>query len=498
MTSGYLRDARAAGCPDGQYARFCAGAYTAQAKQLLFHAACRLCDRPDGPTQIGFGGARGGAKSHAMLAQIALDDCQRQPGLKCLLLRKVGRAAREGFEDLRLRVLATVPHEYRRSEGILSFPNGSRIVLGHFKDESDVDAYLGLEYDVIGVEEATTLTFSKYRTIRTCCRTSKPAWRPRIYTTTNPGGVGHAWYKQTFIAPWKAGAETDTRFIPSTVDDNSFVNREYTATLDELTGWQRRAWRLGDWDIAAGQFFTTYRSDVHIIEPFTIPPNWTVWLAMDYGFTHYNEILLFTQDADGRLYVVAEHAEQRWLVPRHAFALAQMLARHSIEPSRLACFVAGRDVFAARPTDQGTIADQWAVQGWQLDPAHDDRINGAAEVLRRLGDVEATGGSPGPLYSAAQSAAAPAEWAGILPSLRIFRTCARLIDCLPALEHDPHRPEDVLKWDTDDDGNGGDDPYDALRYGLLACPGSPTANHGAANCRGDPLWSPRAESRSPS
>jgi hypothetical protein len=55
------------------------------------------------------------------------------------------------------------------------------------------------------------------------------------------------------------------------------------------------------------------------------------------------------------------------------------------------------------------------------------------------------------------------------------------LDCLPALEHDPHRPEDVLKWDTDDDGNGGDDPYDALRYGLLACPGQPHATIGSAN-----------------
>jgi hypothetical protein len=32
------------------------------------------------------------------------------------------------------------------------------------------------------------------------------------------------------------------------------------------------------------------------------------------------------------------------------------------------------------------------------------------------------------------------------------------------LQHDPHRPEDVLKVDMDDDGNGGDDAADALRY----------------------------------
>jgi Phage terminase large subunit len=398
----HYQDGLAAGCPPDQIANFLTAGYVAQPKQWLFHAACRACDAPDGPTQVGFGGARGGAKSHAMLCQIALDDCRRQPGLKALLLRKVGKAAKEGFEDLRAKILRTTTHEWRRGEGILTFPNGSRIILGHFKDESDIDAYLGLEYDVIGVEEATTLTHSKYRAIRTCNRTSKAGWRPRIYTTTNPGGVGHTWYKATFIRPWQAARESDTRFVPSTVDDNRFVNAGYTSTLDALTGWQKRAWRYGEWDISAGQFFTTFRPDVHAVDPFPIPPHWPVWLAMDYGFTHYNVILLFARDGEGPgpagregcVYVVDELAAQRWLVPRHALALDSMLARHGIAPARLAGFVAGRDVFAARPTDQGSVADQWAAAGWFLDPAVDDRINGAAEILRRLGDPDATGGSP--------------------------------------------------------------------------------------------------------
>jgi hypothetical protein len=54
--------------------------------------------------------------------------------------------------------------------------------------------------------------------------------------------------------------------------------------------------------------------------------------------------------------------------------------------------------------------------------------------------------------------------AGIKPTLFIHSRCARLIECLPVLQHDPHRPEDVLKVDTDEDGEGGDDPADALRY----------------------------------
>ena len=50
------------------------------------------------------------------------------------------------------------------------------------------------------------------------------------------------------------------------------------------------------------------------------------------------------------------------------------------------------------------------------------------------------------------------------PTLFIHKRCGRLIETLPALQHDPNRPEDVLKIDADEDGIGGDDAADALRY----------------------------------
>jgi hypothetical protein len=43
-----------------------------------------------------------------------------------------------------------------------------------------------------------------------------------------------------------------------------------------------------------------------------------------------------------------------------------------------------------------------------------------------------------------------------------------LIDTIPYLERDPNNAEDVRKVDADGDGRGGDDAYDALRYGIYA------------------------------
>ena len=395
---------------------------------------------------MGFGGARGGGKSHAILAQIGADDCQSLPGAKWLYLRKVGHAAREGFEDFLLRSFPPWMRHWIPSRNLLAFPNGSRIIIGHFQAEKDVDSYLGLEYDGIAIEEATQLSRAKLEMIATVNRTSKLGWRPRMYYSWNPGGVSHAYVKQLFVEPFRRGAQTDTRFIPGTVADNAHINPEYRRTLEQLTGWRRAAWLDGDMDIAAGQFFTNWRHDLHVRSgDLAIPPGARVWCALDYGFTHYTAVYLLCL-YDGMITVVDEHAERRWLPERHADAIRAMLARHGLRLDQLDSFVAGRDVFAAKGDRGGlTIADQYASCGIRLTAADDSRISGAGELLSLLGD----------------------DSAGIAPRIVIADRCARLIACIPAMEHDPHRPEDVLKTDTDDNGDGGDDFFDSLRYAIM-------------------------------
>jgi hypothetical protein len=225
-----------------------------------------------------------------------------------------------------------------------------------------------------------------------------------------------------------------------------------------LSGWQRRAWLDGDWDIAAGQFFTTLRREVHFIHDFdeTRAREW--FCAMDYGFAHYTVVLLGCTDGDGNIFIVDEHAERLWLPQRHAAGIKAMLARHKINSERglriadrvetrpleisdLKRFVAGADVFS-RQSDGTTIAAQYAKLGINLRCANSDRLNGWAELMTRFGDVDA----------------------GIRPTLFVHQRCGRLIETLPSLQHDPNRPEDVLKVDADDDGIGGDDAADCLRY----------------------------------
>lgn len=440
------RLARQAGMSEDQLSNFWIAGYQPFPKQMLFHAACREADLPGGPTDIGWGGARGGGKSKSTFSQLSLDDCQRQPELKCLFLRKVGKAARESFEDLRRQTLRGLPHDYRAHLGKLDFPNGSTIILGHFKTEKDIDSYLGIEYDVIAIEEATQLTPEKKRDIRTCLRTSKPDWRPRTYQTTNPGGIDHEGFKQQFVEPFRKNEETRTRFIPATVEDNPAVNREYRRMLEDLVGWKRRAWLYGDWDIAAGQYFSNWRRDRIVAPAFSIPDHWQTWACLDYGFTHPTAVYLLAEN-DGMVYVVDEFVQAKALPVTNAESIHAMLGRNNRRIADLWTFVAGADVFAQKgDASAKTIAQQYESFGIKLTQAPMDRVSGWSEMLALFGDEEH----------------------GIAPRITIFDRCAKLIETIPRLQHDPNRPEDVLKDDIDEDGSGGDDAADSLRYGLMA------------------------------
>jgi hypothetical protein len=194
----------------------------------------------------------------------------------------------------------------------------------------------------------------------------------------------------------------------------------------------------------------------HVLPPFKVPPHWLTWGSFDYGWTHYSVFHLHAQDGDGNIYTIGEHAARKMLPRQHVAAIQALCLRHGRTLDTRAVpglptlwrVVAGHDVFDKKSDEGRTVADDYEELGIKFTRATIDRINGAGTCLSYLGDPDAL---PEP----------------ILPRAFIFSSCARLIECIPSLEHDPHRPEDVLKVDTDEDGLGGDDFYDSWRYGLM-------------------------------
>ena len=273
------------GCPRDQVENFLSSQSVPLPWQWQFHAICRQADdEASGIDKIGVGGARGPGKSYAVFAQVTLDDCRRIPGLKALFLRQTGAAAQESFEDLISKVvLGKIDYQYIGHT--LHFPNGSRVLMGGFYREQDIAKYVGIEYDLIAVEELNQLTSRKLDLLLGSMRTSKPNWRPRLYASFNPGGIGHSLVKDTFVTPYRHKQEDKTRFVPSTYKDNVYLNKGYIEYLEGLAGGLGRAWREGDFDIFEGQAFKEWREAKHIVNTFDYPlDQCTRILSFDWGY----------------------------------------------------------------------------------------------------------------------------------------------------------------------------------------------------------------------
>ncbi len=422
---------RGAGLPLDQAERFISAGYVPLEGMLPYHRYAREADITGGPEWIALGGKRGPGKSHTIMAQVALDDCQRVPNLKVLFLRKIKRSAAESLDDVIRRVFAFTPHS-SNADGV-QLKNGSRILIGGFKDESDIDKYLGIEYDIIVVEECTQISETKIQKLRGSLRTSKINFRPRIYLSTNADGIGLKWFKDKFIEPYRQNRERETRFIDVTGIRNPFVNVEYEAWLDGLTGPLGKAWRDGDWDAFAGMAFPEFNRTRHVIKPFDLPPSWIKWRATDWGQASPFCTLWGTKNPDnGRIYVYRE------LYARGMTDQAQARTIREMTPADEVMYIHYADpaLWESKTYENKwySTADEYAKEGIRLTKGDNNRIAGKRKVNNILADLP--DGEPG---------------------LQIFDTCPHLIEQLANLASDEHNPEDV---DTDQD----DHSYDTLKY----------------------------------
>lgn len=440
-----------AGCPRDQVDALMNAGYIPLPWQWMFHAAAREADNEDGPVDIGLGGARGPGKSHAVLSQAALDDCQRVRGLKVLFLRQTGNAAKESFDDLVSKVVAGHVR-YKKTAGGLRFENGSRIKFGGFRTEKDIDKYIGIEYDVIIVEELNQLTKAKYEKLRGSLRTSKPGWRPRMYTSFNPGGIGHVFVKERYVIPHRKNEESKTRFIPSTYKSNPYLNGEYIEYLEELGGDLGKAWREGEWDLFAGQFFGEWRYEKHVVSPFIIPLSWFRFRSIDVsGRDGITSCHWYAVDPDGRVFAYREYYYGIG-VPTGKDGEKITIGRDYDEHAE-AIYKLSLDDDGVEEQYRYTVIDgaAFAKAGYS---------ETAAEIYERKGVT-------GLIAAAKERLVGWTVMHSFLrytpeqpnPKIKFFSTCVNIIRTLPELQHDEKHPEDL-------DSNGEDHAADEIRYFL--------------------------------
>ncbi len=368
-----------------------------------------------------YGGARGGGKSWGMRTLLVLN-ALKYPGLNILLLRRTLPELRENH-IVPMRAMLHGVAKYNATEKTFTFPNGSRIVAGYLAHEGDILQYQGQEYGIIGMEEATHFTEEQMQLLIPCNRDTRSGRRPRMYFTCNPGGIGHSWVKRLFVDGQYEGKENPAnyKFIRARVYDNAPLietNPEYVEALEGLPDDLRRAYLDGDWDVFVGQYFTEFRRELHVCEPFEIPAHWSRFRALDYGLDML-AVVWGAFDEMGNAYIYRELCKPDVVI---ADAARMILDASANEPV-LNTF-APADMWARnRATGRGQ-AEMFAEAGLILTQVRNSRIDGWLSLKDWMRPIDNGTGEK-------------------RPRLQIFSTCRKLIHDLPLLQHDEHNPTDV-------------------------------------------------------
>lgn len=402
-----------------------------------------------------YGGAKGGGKSKGLQLLMLLRRLQH-PNSTGAIFRKTYPELEANHIRPLFQSFPQLREYYQESKKLLTLPNGSELQFCHCKNEADIALYQGREFHDLAIDEAGQWTEATFRTLLGSNRSSKADIKPRCILTGNPGGIGHGWLKRIFIEKRFNERERpdDYAFIQALVDDNSALmdnDPDYVRRLEsEPNEALRKAYRFGDWNIFAGQFFQEISKEIHFIEPFEIPKHWNRFGAYDYGFNHPAAFGWFANDEDGNTYLYRELVQSQVRVD----LFARLLNEHE-DTSRLYPIVAGHDCWTQKSVLRDdalppTIAEQFQTHAIYLKKAVIDRVQGAAQLRDYLAWQKRPGNKP---------------------RFYIFNTCPISFDCLSRMIHNPDKAEDVLKIDaTEGDLMSGDDSYDMIRYGLMSRP----------------------------
>lgn len=375
-----------------------------------------------------FGGAAGGGKSYGQLVD-GLLYALKYPKSKQIIFRST-------FADLEKSLIRTSMDlyplsiaDYNSSKHTWKFKNGSIIDFGYIQYEKDVYQYQSAEYDVVRFDELTHFTEFMYTYLISRCRGANP-YPKCIKSSTNPGGVGHNWVKERFIdigvpntihtCKLETGETTTRIFIPSLVQDNKFMltyDPDYIKRLDALPEKERRALKYGDWDIFDGQFFTEFKRNIHVIEPFEIPKDWYVYFVMDYGLDMLAGYWIAV-DYNNNAYVFREVYQSNLLVSQARDKIKEM-TNESVY-----IYLAPPDLWNRHKETGKSTADIFAEGGIDLYKTNNDRIQGWLQMKEWL-----------KVYKDEQGCDTS--------KLKIFSTCKNLIRCLPQIQHDEKKIGDI-------------------------------------------------------
>jgi hypothetical protein len=431
-------------------------------------------------TEVLYGGAAGGGKSHLMRVASILW-CASIAGLQVYLFRRIEgdlvKNHMEGPKGFRMLLSGLVNSKLVRIvEGEIEFWNGSKIYLCHCKDDKDRFKYQGSEIHVLLIDELTHFSEVVYRFLRGRVRmvgVNLPEqfadMFPRILCGSNPGNLGHHWVKAAFIdshpplEAYRTGKDEGgmlRQYIPARLDDNPSMTDDDPTYEDRLSGLGSKALvaalRDGDWDVVDGAYFDCWDTKRHVVEPFAVPHHWIRFRSFDWGSAKPFSVGWWAvadetyRAPDGK--VIPRDALVRyreWYGCREpnvglkltSVAVAKGIKDRTPKGEDIAYSVGDPAIWIE---DGGpSIGEDMSLEGVHFRKADNKRIAGWAQMRNRMIGEDGK------------------------PMIFVFSTCTNSIRTVPALQHDEVKAEDV---DTDGEDHAADD----WRYMCMSRPWAST------------------------
>ncbi|MBA95791.1 MAG: hypothetical protein CMP21_08765 [Rickettsiales bacterium] len=346
---------------------------------------------------------------------------------------------------------------------VFKFPSGAKIYTGHLSQADSYTQFQGWEIHRLLIEELGQIpSEDAYLKLISSVRSTSDV-KPQIFLTCNPGGSGHQWIKKRFkinVKKSNVAFKDDISgrkriYIPATIDDNPTLKNldpDYVKFLDALPEPMRSAWRNGDWDVFAGQYFKEFDPRIHCISEDKAKTmgygeeHNNRYIGIDWGYSAPFGAVWIEVTPDNRVFCYRELYGRE----KHPMEWAELINKMTTEeitmslgdPSMwtrnpMSWNNPSTQMYSDRSIANALIGDISRPLVPNLQPANNDRVNGWRNIAQLMH------------YSNK-----------VKPNFYIINgTCPNLTRTIPDMICDEKRPEDI-------DTTLEDHICDALRYAL--------------------------------
>lgn len=214
---------------------------------------------------------------------------------------------------------------------------------------------------------------------------------------------------------------TKALIVLSTHHDNPFLSIAQRATIEKLKETDPDLYlQLGEARFiqSSGAYFSEFKREIHVIEPFVIPSDWRRYRILDYGLDMLACYWIAT-DNQNKAYCYKELYRSNLIISLAAKAILEM----TTPEENIYMTIAPPDLWNRRQETGKSAAELFQDNGLFLHQADNKRIQGWYNLKEWLNP-----------YSDEQ---------GIMTaSLVFFKNCVNVIRCLPQIQRDEKDPND--------------------------------------------------------